>query len=80
MRPNKLSTETKLTFFKTLNQFSSTLGFLGITLYFRSQFSSAKNEKIKGVLYQQGIKEHVCDILEGGNEAFKQRERKYAIK
>lgn len=28
----------------------------------------------------RGIKEHVCDILEGGNEAFKQRERKYAIK
>lgn len=44
------------------------------------EFSSLKNEKIKGVLYQQGIKEHVCDILEGGNEAFKQRERKYAIK
>ncbi len=44
------------------------------------EFSSIKDEKIKGVLYQQGIKEHVCDILEGGNEAFKQRERKYAIK
>lgn len=39
-----------------------------------------RNEDIKGILYQQGIKEHVCDILEGGNEAFKQRERKYAIK
>lgn len=44
------------------------------------EFSFEKNEKIKGVLYQQGIKEHVCDILEGGNEAFKQREKKYAIK
>lgn len=44
------------------------------------EFSSHKNERIKGVLYQQGIKEHVCDILEGGNEAFKQRELKYAIK
>ncbi len=31
------------------------------------------------VLHQQGIKEHVCDILEGGNRAFKQREKKYAI-
>ena len=30
-------------------------------------------------LDSQGIKEHVCEILEGGNEAFKQRERKYAI-
>lgn len=44
------------------------------------EFSYTKNESIIGVLYQQGIKEHVCDILEGGNEAFKQRERKYAIK
>lgn len=44
------------------------------------EFSFEKDEKIKGVLYQQGIKEHVCDILEGGNEAFKQREKKYAIK
>jgi len=32
------------------------------------------------LLYQQGIREHVCDILEGGNEAFKKRERKYSIK
>ncbi|WP_419699461.1 TrlF family AAA-like ATPase [Mucilaginibacter sp. NFX135] len=39
-----------------------------------------KNEKIKEILKQQGIKEHACDILEGGDEAFKQRERKYAIK
>ena len=30
-------------------------------------------------LDSQGIKQHVCEILEGGNEAFKQRERKYAI-
>jgi len=34
----------------------------------------------KAILQKQGIKEHVCDILEGGNQAFKQRERKYAIK
>jgi len=44
------------------------------------EYSLIKDKSIKGVLYQQGIKEHVCDILEGGNEAFKQRERKYAIK
>lgn len=31
------------------------------------------------ILLSQGIREHVCDILEGGNEAFKQRERKYSI-
>ena len=39
-----------------------------------------KNEKETSILLSQGIREHVCDILEGGNEAFKQREKKYAIK
>jgi len=33
----------------------------------------------KGILYQQGIKEHVCEILEGGVDAFEKRERKYNI-
>lgn len=33
----------------------------------------------KAVLYQQGIREHICEILEGGEEAFKKRERKYNI-
>lgn len=31
------------------------------------------------VLEQQGIREHVCEILEGGEEAFKKRERKYNL-
>jgi predicted ATPase len=44
------------------------------------EYSFEKNDKIKSILLSQGIKEHVCDILEGGNEAFKQRERKYSIK
>jgi ABC-type cobalamin/Fe3+-siderophores transport system ATPase subunit len=44
------------------------------------EHSFAKDTGIKDLLQQQGIKEHVCDILEGGGEAFKQRERKYAIK
>ncbi len=35
---------------------------------------------VKITLEAQGIKEHVCEILEGGNEAFKKREMKYAIK
>jgi len=42
--------------------------------------TSKKDPRISSVLKSQGIKEHVCDILEGGNEAFKQRERKYSIK
>ncbi|HAY34742.1 MAG TPA: hypothetical protein DCY06_11485 [Bacteroidetes bacterium] len=44
------------------------------------EHSFAKNDGIAEILLSQGIKEHVCDILEGGNEAFKQRERKYSIK
>jgi hypothetical protein len=44
------------------------------------EHSFPRNENITEILYQQGIKEHVCDILEGGDIAFKQRERKYAIK
>lgn len=44
------------------------------------EHSFEKDEKIKSILLSQGIKEHVCDILEGGDEAFKQRERKYSIK
>jgi predicted ATPase len=44
------------------------------------EYTVEKNDAIKEVLFQQGIREHICDILEGGNEAFKQRERKYSIK
>jgi len=43
------------------------------------EHSFAEKSEITEILKKQGIKEHVCDILEGGNEAFKQRERKYAI-
>lgn len=32
------------------------------------------------ILYSKGIKEHVCDTLEGGEEAFKKRQSKYDIK
>jgi hypothetical protein len=38
---------------------------------------SFKKGKSAGVLAKIGIKQHVCDILEGGEEAFKLRERKY---
>ena len=30
-------------------------------------------------LLRQGIREHVCDILEGGEEAFEKREQKYGL-
>lgn len=39
-----------------------------------------KNESITNALLKQGIREHVCDILEGGELAFEKRERKYGLK
>jgi DNA repair exonuclease SbcCD ATPase subunit len=36
-----------------------------------------KNEKC--YLYCKGIKDHICDILEGGEESFKKRQYKYNI-
>lgn len=38
------------------------------------------NSKEIAILYKQGIREHVCEILEGGVDAFKKREDKYHIK
>lgn len=32
-----------------------------------------------GILNKMGIKQHVCEILEGGEEAFEKRERKYGL-
>lgn len=44
------------------------------------EHTKIKDDKVPCILLSQGIREHVCDILEGGDEAFKQREKKYAIK
>jgi hypothetical protein len=37
------------------------------------------DEAANGILHQMGIREHVCDILEGGEQAFKERELRYSI-
>ena len=42
--------------------------------------NSFTDESQIGILYKKGIKEHVCEILEGGEEAFKKRKKKYQIK
>ncbi|MCP4163214.1 MAG: hypothetical protein GY760_24390 [Deltaproteobacteria bacterium] len=44
------------------------------------EYSKPEDKDIKFVLKSKGIREHVCEILEGGEDAFKQRERKYDIK
>lgn len=38
-----------------------------------------KNRDENNVLIKQGIREHVCEILEGGNQAFIEREHKYQL-
>jgi len=37
------------------------------------------DDESTGILYSCGIREHVCDILEGGEEAFLKREQKYGF-
>lgn len=41
--------------------------------------NSGKNSKSKNVLGQFGIREHACEILDGGEEAFQKRKDKYKI-
>jgi hypothetical protein len=38
------------------------------------------NKQNDVVLERQGIREHICEILEGGENAFKKREKRYGIK
>lgn len=38
------------------------------------------NQDEANPLNNQGIREHICDILEGGKEAFEKRERKYGFR
>lgn len=39
-----------------------------------------KEETNTQILSSQGIREHICDILEGGREAFEKREQKYGFR
>lgn len=41
--------------------------------------SRPKNVACPTVLESQGVREHVCEILEGGEDAFKKRESKYGF-
>lgn len=44
------------------------------------ELTKLKNPTEDIVLYSQGIREHVCDILEGGRDAFEKREQKYGFR
>lgn len=39
-----------------------------------------RDENSKYILSSQGIREHICDILEGGRVAFEKREQKYGFR
>lgn len=41
------------------------------------EYSKAEDNAIAEVLHKRGIQEHICDILEGGPEAFDKRKKKY---
>ena len=41
--------------------------------------SKRKNDESIPILDRCGIREHVCDILEGGEKAFRDRENKYGF-
>lgn len=42
--------------------------------------TKSKDETKTEILPSQGIREHICDILEGGREAFEKREQKYGFR
>lgn len=41
---------------------------------------SFRKPKEDAILYKMGIREHITEILEGGEDAFRKRERKYGLK
>ena len=43
------------------------------------RYLTCKDKKILEVLESKGIREHVCEILEGGDIAFKKREEQYGF-
>lgn len=60
---------------KTENQNGKKFEYLGGSL----ESSKAFDPRCRFVLQAQGIREHVCSVLEGGDKAFTLREKKYAI-
>lgn len=38
-----------------------------------------KETEEKAILFRKGVRQHVCEILEGGKEAFQKREKKYSF-
>lgn len=62
-------------FDKALEKQSSRISYVSGSLE-----NTFKDNSASTILEKQGIKEHVCEILEGGKEAFEKRERKYGFR
>lgn len=45
-----------------------------------NKLQNIKRSELVHILDSKGVREHVCEVLEGGDTAFKLREKKYAIK
>ncbi len=43
------------------------------------EHTNPEDDSVVEVLYNRGIQEHICDILEGGKEAFNKRKNKYSF-
>ena len=48
--------------------------------YYSGALEDSFNNDKEAVLLSKGIREHVCELLEGGTEAFRLREKKYQFK
>ena len=56
------------------------IGFNFQYIYGALENTKCKDKTDSQILSSQGIREHICDILEGGREAFKKREQKYGFR
>ncbi len=62
-----------------INRENSEFRFEYVAGALENSFRIIGDENKQGVLFSCGIREHVCDILEGGELAFKKREEKYGF-
>lgn len=64
---------------KTLNDKGIRFQYVNGSLENSKMRDNSYKEEKDSILPSQGIREHVCEILEGGQEAFEKREKKYGF-
>lgn len=65
---------------KNINDNNIKFQYINGSLEFSKVRNANFNEEKDSILPAQGIREHVCEILEGGQEAFEKRELKYGLR